>query len=320
MNVASPQLFKPLDGAKFRHPDVTAKGEKRAAVALRRLDTLWFNTGTLCNITCRNCYIESSPANDRLVYLRAAEVAGYLDEIAARALGTGEIGFTGGEPFMNPDIVPMLADALGRGFRVLVLTNAMKPMERHRRALLDLKARFGAKLTLRVSVDHYGPALHEAERGPGTWAPTLMGLKWLSGNGFNLHVAGRTAAGESEAGLRAGYARLFAAENLRVEAGDRARLVLFPEMDARVDVPEITEACWSILGKRPEAMMCATSRMVVKRQGAARPAVVSCTLLPYDPQFELGESLGEALGAVKLNHPHCARFCVLGGGSCSVQA
>jgi hypothetical protein len=57
--------------------------------------------------------------------------------------------------------------------------------------------------------------------------------------------------------------------------------------------------------------------MVVKRKGEARPVVVPCTLLPYDPQFDLGHRLGEAGGAVPLNHPHCAKFCVLGGGSCS---
>ena len=68
-----------LDPAKFRDPAVTAKGEARAAVALSGLRTLWINTGTLCNITCRNCYIESSPRNDALVYLTAAEVASYLD-------------------------------------------------------------------------------------------------------------------------------------------------------------------------------------------------------------------------------------------------
>jgi hypothetical protein len=67
-------------------------------------------------------------------------------------------------------------------------------------------------------------------------------------------------------------------------------------------------------------MMCASSRMVIKRKRAPHPTVVSCTLLPYDPQFELGRSLREASGAVPLNHPHCARFCVLGGGSCSAAA
>jgi len=63
--------------------------------------------------------------------------------------------------------------------------------------------------------------------------------------------------------------------------------------------------------------MCASSRMVVKRKGEARPSVVACTLLPYDDAFDLGATLAEASRAVPLNHPHCARFCVLGGGSCS---
>ena len=88
-------------------------------------------------------------------------------------------------------------------------------------------------------------------------------------------------------------------------------------MDVRVDVPEITTACWDILGKSPADVMCASSRMVVKRRGAASPVVVSCTLTPYDPGFEMGATLAEALGPVRLNHPHCAKFCVLGGASCS---
>jgi hypothetical protein len=57
--------------------------------------------------------------------------------------------------------------------------------------------------------------------------------------------------------------------------------------------------------------------MVVKRKGAARPVVVACTLIPYDDEFALGETLAEASRTVMLNHPHCARFCVLGGASCS---
>src|ERR1051326_3982524 len=120
--------FRPLDPAKFRDPVITAKGERRASVGLKSLATLWFNTGSLCNLTCRNCYIESSPRNDRLAYLSAAEVALYLDEIVRDGLGTEEIGFTGGEPFMNPEFPAMLEESLRRGFQVLVLTNAMRPM------------------------------------------------------------------------------------------------------------------------------------------------------------------------------------------------
>jgi sulfatase maturation enzyme AslB (radical SAM superfamily)/predicted phosphodiesterase len=305
-----------IDPHKFRDPRRTGTGERRAAVALRALKTLWFNTGTLCNIACTHCYIESSPRNDRLSYLTLAEATDYLDEIAREGLATEEIGFTGGEPFMNPDILAMLETALARGFRVLVLTNAMRPMQRLKAPLLDLRERRGARLALRVSLDHYVRALHEEERGAATWQATLDGLKWLAASGFNVSVAGRMMWSEPDAAMRQGFARLFAEHGIAVDAENRDQLVIFPEMDAAVDVPEIAEESWDRFGVDPDTLMCATSRMVVKRKGAERPAVVACTLLPYDAAFELGSTLAEAAGSVSLNHPHCAKFCVLGGGAC----
>jgi sulfatase maturation enzyme AslB (radical SAM superfamily) len=305
---------------KFMNPHITACGQTRAKVVLRRLRTLWFNTGTLCNITCRNCYIESSPRNDRLVYLKRSEVAGYLDEIEHDGWGTEEIGFTGGEPFMNPDIISMLEDSLRRRFQVLVLTNAMRPMQRHKANLVDLKTRFGDELTIRVSLDHFTPERHASERGPGTFKPALEGLIWLAHNGFSVAVAGRTMWGEDLATVRAGYAALFAEHSIHIDARNPAELVLFPEMDSNTDVPEITAACWDILNKSPADMMCSDSRMVVKRQGSDHPSVVACTLLPYDERFELGPTLRDGAGTVSLNHPHCSKFCVLGGASCSPPA
>lgn len=312
-DLARPQL----DPRKFRDIAITAKGEPRARVALKSLDTLWFNTGTLCNLTCANCYIESSPRNDRLVYLRAAEAREYLDEIERERLGTRLIGFTGGEPFMNRELPEMLEDVLSRGMEAMVLTNAMKPMHKMKAALLTLRERHGDRLTIRVSIDHYAPPLHEAERGARSWKPTLDGLVWLSRNGFHVHVAGRHFSNEPDGAVRAGYALMFAEHGIAIDAADPVALTIFPEMDAHVDVPEITTACWGILNKSPDSVMCATARMVVKRKGAGRPAVLACTLLPYDPQFELGATLKEASRAVALNHPHCAKFCVLGGAACS---
>lgn len=307
----------PLPPAKFVDPAATSTGDPRALVPFLALDTLWFNTGTLCNLACATCYIESSPTNDALVYLTADEVARFLDEIAAVDFGTREIGFTGGEPFMNPEIMTMLDLALGRGHDVLVLTNAMRPMRRHEAALLALRERFGARLTLRVSLDHYSPTVHEAERGAGSSQPAFDGLRWLSSHGFPIAVAGRHLAAEPDADARAGYAAVFAAEGIALDALDPVRLVLFPEMDADADVPEITTACWGILAKSPADVMCASSRMVVHRRDEARARVVACTLIPYDPGFDLGETLTEATRPIALNHPHCARFCVLGGATCS---
>ncbi len=308
---------RPIAPEKFRDADRTAKGEQRAFVALTRLRTLWVNTGSLCNLACTGCYIESSPSNDRLAYITVAEVARYLDEIASERLPVEEIGFTGGEPFMNRELPAMLEDVLARGFRALVLTNAMKPMQHRQAQLLALRRLYDDALRLRVSLDHYTREKHEALRGQRTWLPTVDGLRWLAGNGFRIDVAGRTVWDETEAELRAGYARLFADENLSIDAHDPGALVMFPEMNGDADVPEITVHCWQILGVSPETMMCATSRMVIKHKGAAAPVVVPCTLLPYDAQFELGSRLSDAHRAVKLNHPFCAQFCVLGGASCS---
>ena len=305
----------PLPREKFSDPLVTAKGEERASVPLARLETLWLNTGTLCNLACATCYIDSSPTNDALVYLAAGHATRFLDE--AQALGTREIGFTGGEPFMNPEMLPILEDTLARGFDALVLTNAMKPMRRHETALSTLRERFGDKLTLRVSLDHHTKAVHEGERGPRSWDPGLDGLRWLSENGFSIAVAGRLLPEEGEQAARDCYAELFAREGIVIDAGNPARLVLFPEMDEDKDIAEITTECWSILGKSPADIMCNSSRMVVHRKGEKSPRVVACTLIPYDKEFDLGESLAEASDDVPLNHPHCARFCVLGGASCS---
>ena len=306
-----------LDPKKFRDAMVTAGGQPRAHVDLRSLDTLWVNTGTLCNIECANCYIESSPRNDRLAYISEAEVADYLDEIATHGFGTRLVGFTGGEPFMNPDFLTMLTDTLERGYQTLVLTNATKPMWNKRAGLLKLYSRFTDQLTVRVSVDHYTPSVHESERGPNTWKPMLRGLSWLHEKGFTLNIAGRNLTGEPETALREGFGRLFDKLGLKLDPTNPIDLVVFPEMDANADVPEITEACWEILSISPDAQMCASARMVVKRKGADAPAVLACTLLPYVESFELGISLAGSDKRVQLNHPHCARFCVLGGASCS---
>ncbi len=304
---------------KFKDPARTADGQARATVSLSDPQTLWFNTGTLCNIECVNCYIASSPTNDALVYITADEVRDYLDQLEDRNWGVREIAFTGGEPFMNPQMIDMTRASLERGYEVLILTNAMRPMMRKtvQKGLLELNAAYPGQLTLRISVDHHRPDLHDAERGDGSFEKTLDGMKWLRDNGFRMAIAGRSVFADSEEESRAGYAAFFAEHNFKIDAQDPGMTVLFPEMDERIEVPEITTACWGILNKSPDAVMCSSSRMVVKRKGAASPSVLACTLLPYDAEFELGETLEDAERDVSLNHPHCAKFCVLGGASCS---
>lgn len=313
---------------KFVDPDITACGEVRARVGFDSLKTLWINTGTLCNIECAHCYILSSPKNDDLVYFTLTELTPFLDEIEELQLGTTEIAFTGGEPFMNPDMIAMAEAALSRGFKVLILTNAMAPMMRPkvREGLLELQSRFGERLKFRISLDHFSAEKHDEERGSGAFQKSLKGLDWLSEKGLSFAIAGRSLWCDDEADARAAFSALFTDRGWSIDPTDPEALVIFPEMDEKADAPEITEHCWDIVGTTPSAQMCATSRMVVKRKGETAPKVLPCTLIAFRADFEMGSTLEASLqidggmfddGAVKLCHVHCSKFCVLGGGSCS---
>lgn len=303
---------------KFQDPHVTADGSDRATVTLTGLRTFWVNTGTLCNIACSHCYIESSPTNDALAYISAEEVRVALDAVLAKGHPVEEVGFTGGEPFLNPAFPAMVEDALARGLKVLILTNAMRPMMRPRcqEALARLQATYPGQMVMRVSLDHYATEAHDAERGDGAFEESLIGMRWLRDQGITMAVAGRGFSGETEAEMRAGYAALFKAESFAIDATDPGACVLFPEMDLTAEVPEITTACWGILGKEPDGVMCASSRMLVKRRGES-PSYAACTLLPYQAEFDMGSEAPEIGQRVALNHPHCAKFCVLGGASCA---
>ena len=186
-----------------------------------------------------------------------------------------------------------------------------------KRGLEALHNQYPGKLTLRISLDHHSASCHDDMRGKGSCELSLQGMRWLSEIGIAMSVAGRTLWNETDAEARAGYAALYQAEGFDIDASNPGVTVLFPEMDETVEVPEITTACWGILNKTPDDVMCSYSRMVVKRKGAEKPAVLACTLLAYDKRFELGSTLEEAEADVSLNHPHCAKFCVLGGASCS---
>ena len=303
-----------LSDNKFKDQKVTADGSNRAFIEARNIKTLWFNTGTLCNIECKNCYIESSPKNDSLAYLTFEEVKSFIDEAVDKNLGTNEIGFTGGEPFMNKDIMKMIDYSLRKRLKVLVLSNAMKPMLNRTKELIKLNH---PNLIVRVSIDHYEKEKHEEIRGKNTYDVMLQGLKWLNENNFNYTLATRLLWNEKEEDLRKNFGTFIKNNNLRLDTNSPKELVTFAEMDEKIDTPEITTSCWDILNKDPNDVMCSWSRMVVRKKNSKNPSVIACTLLPYADEFDLGETLTNSLQKIYLNHKHCSKFCVLGGSSCS---
>jgi len=302
---------------KFVDPLITGKGEERAYVDLKELNTLWFNTGTICNLTCHNCYIESSPRNDRLSFISVNDVLLYLTEIKNHSLPTSLIGLTGGEPFANPHIIQVIEAILLQGFDVLVLTNAYKVLNKHQADLLRLKDKYQKKFKLRVSLDHYTKEVHEKERGENTFKETLQNISWLVTNQFAVSIAGRSLIKEPIELEVSGYQSLMQEFNIPLKLIKGENIVIFPEIDEQHNVPGISTGCWSILNKKPSDQMCSSERMIIKKKGEDKTVVMPCTLLAYDTQFELGHSLLEAKKRVHLNHPFCAKFCVFGGASCS---
>ncbi len=302
---------------KFSDLKYTADGKLRAIVPFKSFKALWFNTGTQCNLKCQNCYIESSPTNDRLVYITKQDVIPFLNEIKENNWPITKIGFTGGEPFINPNIIDILNHCLQEGFEVLVLTNAYKVLKRIENFLIDLKNQYAEKLQLRISLDHYSQDIHEKERGKGTFLPTINTIKWLVDNNFNISIAGRSLVKkENIQTAKEEYQNLFYQYKINFDMNEE-NSVIFPEMDENIEATEITTDCWKILNVKPQDQMCASERMIVKRKGEIKPRVQACTLLAYQDQFTMGYTLKESMKPTYLNHPFCAQFCVLGGASCS---
>ena len=299
----------------FLNKNFTFDGKPRAYVKLRNIKTLWFNTGTLCNLECSDCYIESSPTNKNLQYIKLSEVRKYIKEIKKNNLGTELIGLTGGEPFMNPYIMEIIKYLLVNKFKVLVLSNGMRPIQLKFKRLLELSHL--NNLTIRISVDHFTRKNHESIRGSNTWKKVIKSLIWLNKNGLNFNIASKINFGESEDSLRNGFRKLFKRINLRIDPYNKNELVLFPIMDYKEVSTEITQDCWSILNKSPDSVMCSNSRMVIKRKNEINTKVLPCTLITKDKNFELGSNLVSSHKKVYLNHPYCSQFCVLGNSSCS---
>ncbi len=143
---------------------------------------LWIYTNYDCNLRCTYCVARSSPNAPRRA-LGLANVQRLVDE--AVELGFSEIFFTGGEPFILPDIYQMLAYSSSK-VRTTVLSNAM--IIRGAR-LEKLVAIANSDLIVQVSLDGGRAQDHDAYRGQGAWDKTVEGIRLLQEQGFRVRVS-----------------------------------------------------------------------------------------------------------------------------------
>jgi len=280
------------------------------SVGLRSLDTLWFQVGgTVCNLACTHCFISCSPTNHTHEMMRLEAVERSLDE--ATALGVREYYFTGGEPFLNPDMEAILEATLRVG-PASVLTNGLLLDPARCARLKAMEEAFDYSLDLRVSLDGYDAATNDPIRGAGTFERILGGVRNLVAAGLNPVLTVTQACREAE--TDAGKARFF--ELLRELGIERPRLKVLPvfQIGAEAERGGAYES-WQRLrdGEVGEGgldhLQCSSCRMVTDQ------GVWVCPILVNEPSGKMGETLADTLGAFPLEHPACWT-CHVYGVSC----
>jgi len=274
------------------------------------LDTLWLQVaGTLCNLTCTHCFISCSPKNHSHEMMSLEEVRRYLEE--AKELGVKEYYFTGGEPFMNKDILRILESTLKQG-PASVLTNGLLITPKLAARLKELSDASEYSLELRVSLDGYDAATHDAVRGPGTFAKTLKGISFLATAGLNPVITAVEV--EDKLGAQAGRTQFLAFLKSIGLAQPRLKILPILRLGAETRRTRAYEA-WETLSGRtltPEegaALQCGSCRMATSK------GVYVCPLLIDSPDARMGETLRESMRPFELKHQACFT-CHATGFSC----
>jgi molybdenum cofactor biosynthesis enzyme MoaA len=272
------------------------------------LDTLWFQVaGTVCNLRCTHCFISCAPDNHAHAMLSLPTVLRTLDE--AVELGVKEYYFTGGEPFMNRDLFPILEATLRVG-PATILTNGLflDPKRCARLKRLDEGSEYS--LDLRISLDGWAPEDHDRIRGPRTFERAVEGMRNLWNAGLNPVVTvtelAEGVAGEDGRERFLNRLRSFGLTKPRLKV-----LSLFhlgaEETRGRGYLP--SERLTAADRIDPEQLQCSSGRMVTSR------GVYVCPILVDFEGARLGAALRDSLQPFLLAYPAC-HTCHVQGVTC----
>jgi sulfatase maturation enzyme AslB (radical SAM superfamily) len=280
-------------------------------VPLAHLDDLWFQVaGTLCNLECRHCFISCRPHNRSFGFLSLETVRQRLEESVR--LGVKEYYFTGGEPFLNPDMVVILELTLQYG-PATVLTNGTVFKDEWLDRLRQAEAESLYSLEFRVSIDGYTAEANDPIRGAGTFDRAMRGVRQLVAKGFMpIITVTRTRDEDQDGALFEGFVAM-----LKTHGYDRPRIKILPTLRIGAEVernrgyhdeervtPEMME------GFDQGLLVCNHSRVVTDR------GVFVCPILIEAPDARRGATLEESLTAFRLRH-HACHTCYQYGTICA---
>ncbi|MFQ5500246.1 MAG: radical SAM protein [Candidatus Zixiibacteriota bacterium] len=291
---------------------MTPSGEPRGYIQPTDLRELWFHTGSVCNLECPFCFEGSHPGDNRIGLLTFDDFRPFAEE--AIGLSVQQFSFTGGEPFVNRDIVRMLDYSLDF-CETLVLTNGTKPLASRLDELVALTKK-PHKVSFRVSLDYPDAQRHDSGRGKGSFDAALSSLAELHRMGFGVSIARLASAKERTEEIE----RVFRSILKNAGLPDDLYIAAFPDYAApgsKRDVPDITENCMATFKTEQDrtGFMCSYSKMVAKTNGAV--GVVACTLVDDDPDYMLGRTLTSARSVrIMLRHHRCFA-CFSVGATCS---
>jgi len=285
--------------------------EKPPFLPLSSLDALWFQVaGTLCNLRCNHCFISCAPDNRTLDMMTFVRFKPYLDDAAAR--GVKEYYFTGGEPFLNPEIFDMLEATLAVG-PATVLTNATRFDENKAAKLVRLSAASEYTLELRVSIDGFSAATNDPIRGPGTFDLAMSGVRLLVSAGF-LPIITAVRSWPIEADDH--FLHEFKASLAEV-GYTRPRMKLLPSL--KIGQEALRDRGYGeheyvtkrmMQGYDESQLLCHSSRVVSDH------GVHVCPILVDQPDALLGKTLADGLRGYHLSHQACIT-CYRYGALCS---
>lgn len=290
---------------------VTIAEQNAPRIDIPHLDHLWFQvTGTLCNLSCCHCFIGCSPKNDAFGFLSLEEVERRLVESVP--LGVKEYYFTGGEPFLHPQMPAILALTLRYG-PVTVLTNGTVLKDEWLALLREAEEASLYSLEFRVSIDGCSPEMNDPVRGEGTFARAMHGVQRLVAHGFlPIVTAAQVWPPEQDREVMDGFLAA-----LRAIGYTRPRLKILPRLRLGAEeqrtggyLPAERLTADMLDGYDRSQLVCHHSRVVTDR------GVHVCPILIESPDSLLGGSLASSLRPFALMHGACTT-CYQYGAICS---